>query len=195
MIDAYEELFSTLSNLLDSTKDIDLVLSEPVSIKTLSSILVGISGRLRSKSWRVVGERIRLGQSLEDWVAQIFISVKPGYIVNVEILNFLVVRPLILCEIRKQLFQCIELKIVDLKSLAVGSFAGSDKSNTHNQGTRKQKNTSNEERVLLALAIYTADSKPEDVLKDMVSLTSSTGVAKRLASSAWEIVYGEEYTL
>jgi len=149
LIDVYKELSNIMSSLgidivvagagaysihveLDSTKDIDLVLLKPVNIEILGRVLLELSNKLMSKRWRVVGERIQLGRSSEDWVAQIFIAVKPGHIIGVEIFNFLAVRPLTLYEVKETVLQGTTLKVLSLESWIASKFADPNGIDVHN---------------------------------------------------------------
>ena len=107
----------------DPTKDVDLVFSKPLPVSALPTILEELSRELRFRKWNVIGGRIQQGRSAEDWVIQLFVAVKPGRVVSVEVFNLLAVRPLSFFEVTEVEIESIKVKVLTLESWIASKLA------------------------------------------------------------------------
>jgi len=100
----------------DPTKDIDIALSKPLLVSELGTILNRLSNSLKTLGYRVLGGGLQQGRSPEDWVIQIFIGVKPGRIVGLEIFNLLNARPLSVFETKTTYLEGEMFEVLTLES-------------------------------------------------------------------------------
>lgn len=107
----------------DPTKDVDFVLTKPLSVSDMSTMLQELSRELGLKGWRVVGGRLQQGRSGEDWVMQVFVAVSPGRVVGVEVFNLLAVRPLSLYEVVEVEYGGLKVKVLTLESWVASKLA------------------------------------------------------------------------
>ncbi len=107
----------------DSTKDIDLVLSHPLSVGDLAEILNKVREGLGRLGYRCVGARIQQGRGLEDWVIQIFVAASPGSIVGLELFNLLATRPLSLYSVEDAVLRGQRIKVLSLESWIASKLA------------------------------------------------------------------------
>jgi hypothetical protein len=105
---------------VDSTKDVDFILSKPLDVKILVEMLEELAGRLEMRGFNVIGRRLQQGRAPEDWVIQIFIAINLGRIIGIKVFNLLAVRPLSLYEAT-----VVEVEGLPVKTLTLESWIAS----------------------------------------------------------------------
>jgi len=108
---------------LDETKDIDLVLSRPLEVGVLAAMLPRLEAALRGEGFRIVGGRLQLGRTPEDWAGQLIVAPAQGRVVGVEVFNLLACRPLSLYEVVDAELAGTPIKAVSLESWFASKLA------------------------------------------------------------------------
>jgi hypothetical protein len=102
---------------VDSTKDVDFILSKPLDVKMLVEMLEELAERLEIRGFNVIGRRLQQSRAPEDWVIQIFIAINLGRIIGIKVFNLLAVRPLALYEAT-----VVEVEELPVKTLTLESW-------------------------------------------------------------------------
>lgn len=117
---------------VDSTKDVDFILSKPLDVKMLVEILEELAERLEMRGFNVIGRRLQRGRAPEDWVIQIFIAVNLGKVVGIKAFNLLAVRPLSLYEATVVEVEGLPVKTLTLESWIASKLADPNGVDEHN---------------------------------------------------------------
>jgi hypothetical protein len=120
---------------VDSTKDVDFILSKPLDVKMLVEMLEELAERLEIRGFNVIGRRLQQSRAPEDWVIQIFIAINLGRIIGIKVFNLLAVRPLSLYEAT-----VVEVEELPVKTLTLESWiakAGRDPNGVDEHNLRR----------------------------------------------------------